>query len=182
MTWLLMGWKGIQGAFGFIARYPWQAAVLALCVACAWQAAGKHRLASDNKALATRIIAQKAEFVAASEAAKAKAEAQRIATENRYRTLAQETDHEAQTALVDARSRANTYARRMSAKTLCVPSSGSTTPADGGGPKGGDRSGADAVILSRHDFDVMVENSVRLKAVHDWALTLNVEPIPSPAF
>lgn len=39
-------------------------------------------------------------------------------------------------------------------------------------PSGGDGSGADAVVLDRQDYDVLVGNTARLKAVNDWGKSL----------
>lgn len=155
---------------------------LLLVVAGMWWRIG--HLESDNKALATRLIEQRAEFVAKSEEAARKALAAKQATEARYRTLAQETDHEAETALADARSRADLYAKRMSPKAFCVPSSGTSSPSGGGGPESPDRSGEDAgmVALSRPDFDTLIENTIRLNEAQRWALSLNQEPVPAVEF
>lgn len=181
----VLGW--LKGAFASVLRmlfrYPLQCALVSALAFGAWQTMGKQRLASDNKALATRIIQQKAKFEEARDKAAKAALAAKNAAEIHYRTIADETDKEAQTALADARSRADAYARRMRVQgTGCAPS-GSTSPADSSGPESPDRSGQDAgmVALTRDDFDTLVENTIRLNEAQRWALTLN-EPIPAPQF
>lgn len=183
MTWLLMGWKGLRSAFSLIASHPWPALAIVLCAALAWQTVGKQRLASDNKALATRLVEQRAEYVAAQDKAAQEHLAAKQAAEQRYRTLAQRTDHEAETALDDARARADAYVRRMRAEVSCRPSGQTPSPAGGGYPESPERPSVDAslVALSRQDFDTLVENTIRLDAAHKWAMALN-QDMPKPEF
>jgi hypothetical protein len=112
-----------------------------------------------------------AQIVAAERAAAAKA-----AEEQRSLQNAERTDSAYQTELARLRDLAGRYAsaNRVRTKAAYSPPSGTPAPADDHGSQGSDRPGADAVVLDRDDFDIMVENSVRLKAAVEWAKTLNV--------
>lgn len=65
---------------------------------------------------------------------------------------------------------ARTYAERMRFDKVCV----SNAPADAQGEiaQNRDRPGADAVVLERADYDILVANTVRLQAVREWGLEL----------
>lgn len=127
---------------------------------------------------------QKAAYVAAQEAAKAKAIAAKLTAEAAYRQEAEKTDAEYQTALAAAQRASDAYVARMRAEAARGASGRPAAPAPSDGPESPDRPGSDAelVAVTRDDFEIMVENSVRLKAAHDWTKTLNVGPAPDPAF
>ena len=65
---------------------------------------------------------------------------------------------------------ARTYAERMRFDKVCV----SNSPADAQGEiaQDRDRPGADAVVIERADYDILVANTVRLQAVREWGLEL----------
>lgn len=114
----------------------------------------------------------------------AQAEATRIAQEalrhqeHIYVTKAQETDHEHQVALTDARSRAADYIGRMRIKAAPGAASPAIASAESGGAQGAGRSGAEAdmVAVTAGDIDVCTINTVRLDAAREWALGLENRP------
>lgn len=124
---------------------------------------------------------QKAAYVAAQDAAKAQAIAAKMAAEARYRVEAERADNEYQTALARAQRASDAYAARMRPQTTSGASGPASPAPPGDSPQSPDRSRQDAVLVGRDDFDILVENSVRLEAAHNWAKTLN-QPLPDPAF
>lgn len=155
--------------------------LMALACGLLWMRGSHYR--DDRDRWHSAFTAQKAAYVAAQEAATAKAIAAKLAAEARYRDQAEKIDVAYREALDDARGASERYARSHSvrAESVAGPRSGSTTPADNRHPKEPSRSGPDAVVVGRDDFDILVENSVRLEAAHQWAKTLN-QPLPDPAF
>ncbi|MDE2595971.1 MAG: hypothetical protein KGL44_03740 [Sphingomonadales bacterium] len=175
----------IGRGLGLIARHPWQAACLALLLIANGQCQGRkqaqaardatrHALAAEQQGRAgdrTAYHAAQAQAAALAAAARAEAEA-------RYQSIAERTDRNAQADLADARTLAADYARRMRAGPVAGRSCTALAAAPGEPAQGADRPGEaavlpDAVMLSRADFDTMVENTVRLKAAHDWAAALD---------
>lgn len=65
---------------------------------------------------------------------------------------------------------ARTYAERMRFDKVCV--SNAPAAAQGEIAQDRDRPGADAVVLERADYDILVANTVRLQAVREWGLEL----------
>lgn len=177
---LLSGaWKAAQGLFALVCRYPLQCALVGSLCLSGWLYMGKQDAIERGDALATRLVEQRAEFVKASEEARAKAIALNKATEIHYRSIAERADNEAQAALADVRARADAYARRMRLQAGCI---NPAAPAKDGTSQGGDRSGDDAEFLavSRNDFDIMVENSRRLEQVNRWANGLIADKLAIP--
>lgn len=156
--------------------------LLALACVLLWVRGNHYRHDRDQWRLA--FDNQKAAYIAAEEAAKAKAIAARLTAEAAYRREAEKTDAEYQTALDRAQRASDAYAQRMRTQGARGAPGGPAAPAPSDGPESPDRPGSDAelVAVTRDDFDILVENSVRLKAAHDWAKTLNVDPTPDPAF
>lgn len=70
-------------------------------------------------------------------------------------------------------SRADDYARRMSAKSYCERQASPPTQSDIA--KSGDRPGDDSVILSRADFAILNNNTARLTDVKAWGDRLMLE-------
>lgn len=172
----------IANFFSSLAAKVLGATSLALLIACAvlWASTSHYKHKFENEHIA-RENDRKAYELAAKEA-EAKAIAAKLATEATYRAKAEEADNDYQTMLARARRAADAYAQRMRAQVARGASGNPASPAPGNSPEGPDGPRADAVVVGRDDFDILVENSVRLKAAHDWAKTLNVEPIPDPAF
>lgn len=111
-----------------------------------------------------------AQAVAAERAAAAKAAEEELSRQN-----AERTDHELETLRAAARAATDRY--RMRTKAPSRPSGHSTAPSEDLGPQGAERASEDAIMVGRGDLDILVENTVRLKAAYDWAKTLN-EPSP----
>lgn len=121
-------------------------------------------------------------YANAAHQAEARAIAAKQATEARYRAEAEKTDVTYQTALAGAQRASDAYARRMRAKAPGGSPGTAPPPADDNGPESPDSAGQDAVVVNRDDFDILVENSVRLKAAHEWAKTLTQGPLPEVEF
>lgn len=93
-------------------------------------------------------------------------------TEAHYTNLAKENVRVETEIRTVYRDRAGAYADRMRADQVCRAPA---TPTPGGDPAPlGDRPGPDAVVLGRADFDILVGNTARLEAVHNWAEELIV--------
>lgn len=75
-------------------------------------------------------------------------------------------------------SRADDYARRMSAKGYCERQA--SPPAKSDIAQSGDRPGDDAVILTRDDFDILNRNTARLTDVKLWGDKLIIEGLAAP--
>jgi len=87
-------------------------------------------------------------------------------TEAHYAKLAKENARAETEIRTVYRDRGSAYADRMRADQVCRAP---TASASGGDPAPlGDRPGPDAVILGRADFDILVGNTARLEAVHNW--------------
>lgn len=105
-----------------------------------------------------------------------KAREAKAAAEAEYKRKAELTDAKHQSELAEARRRASAYAdrNRVPAPPSGRPSSGASPSADCNGAPCPDRSGADSgVVVTRADFDVMVDNTLRLKAAREWACSLD---------
>lgn len=171
----LFSWAG--RGLGLIARYPLQAACIAAALVMAVQCHG-WRTAADKRGkelTAERLgrASDQAAYRAAQAQAAASAIKARADTEARYQSMATRIDQNAQADLADARTRADAYARRMRAHPGAAGGASAACAAAAPEPaESADRPGTDAVILGRSDFDVMVENTMRLKAAHDWAMEL----------
>lgn len=117
--------------------------------------------------------AQVVQMEAASKEARAKQIALNQAVQAKYETLAEKADHAHAIELADARSRAAAYASRNGVRSYCQSSAGQASSAPEGPVAPRDNGpGADAVILNRDDFDQLVENTLRLKAAHEWGESL----------
>lgn len=112
----------------------------------------------------------------AQEMARVKAEAAKLQIEAEYKAKAEKTDAEYQEHLASANSRADAYARRMRVKAPSRGSGGTVAAPDSDSAEGVDGPGEDAfVAVSRADFDILNENTVRLVKAREWALGLNGE-------
>lgn len=150
----------------------------ALALGLLWLRGNHYR--DDRDAWQSAFTAQKAATLAAQSEAKAKAEAQVIATENRYAVLARKADHVSQD-LRDLRAGAD----RFAAARVWPPAAehapgGPGAPAPGGPAPGSDRSGGDAVVLTRPEYDQFVANTLRLERVRRWGETLITAKLAMP--
>lgn len=133
----------------------------------------------------TAFHSQKAAYVSAQAAARDKAEAQRIREQSRFDTLAERADSN-ERQIDELRTAAADYARRNSLRTRTAAAQGAAgrTGAErkGDAAESGDGAGGDAaVVVGRADFDRLVENTVRLKQVHDWGEDLLREGLAQKA-
>jgi hypothetical protein len=112
----------------------------------------------------------------------AQTEAARIAQEalrhqeHIYVTKAQEIDHVYQAKLTDAGRRASTYigANRVRLQTAQSAARPALASAESSGAQSADRSSseADMVAVTAADIGVCTDNTTRLEAAREWALSL----------
>ncbi len=167
----------IGALFGQLGTRIFGGLSIALLIACfgLWLR-GNHYEGQRDKART-----ELAQMQAANREATAKQKAQNLAVEAAYKRKAEETDAQYQKALDSARSASERYALNHR-----VPAyhrgGGPVAPAPDQPAPSPDGPRTDAVVVSRDDFDIMVENSVRLQAAHDWAKTLTQDPLPDVEF
>ena len=184
----LLGWfmAGIKWLFA-----AWERVVIfVLLASVVWFWHGK--ASEARRADKMTVAAQKWEqaynwMVIASEQNRKAQIALNKANTDKQTEIARLTD-ENQTNRVVMASRADDYARRMSAKGYCERQA--SPPAKSDIAQSGDRPGDDAVILSREDFDVLNRNTSRLVDAHQWGDNLiaaglaerlgNVDTAPPP--
>lgn len=190
--WLLGGAGSLLGsALGLVKRYPWQTACLALALACWHLSAGKAEAeAGRAKALSAKTAAQslldderlsraadRQSWAEASALAEAQWAAKLAAQTAEWKRQSEKADENYAQLLVADRDRAGGNADRMRFSALCPAVGGGAGTADGTAPAGSaaraDRPGADAVVVERADYDILVENTARLIAARDWALRVS---------
>lgn len=160
MIWLLTAWRGVKRIFGLAARYPLQAAIIALLCLSAWLHMGKQN-ALDTLAERDDTIAA---MIKASDAARAAQIALNKANTDKQTEIARLTDAN-ETNRRDVADRSSDYAGRMSAKSYCREAS-ATTKSDSA--QSGDSTSADAVVVTRSDFNILTGNTARLMDVKAW--------------
>jgi hypothetical protein len=158
---------------------------LALLIGCAvlWFRLG--HVERDRDAWKSAHEAQRQATIATAAASKAKAIAARAQAERHYSDLAERSDHD----LASLRAQVGRAAARYVAANRLRPEGagpapgGPAAPAEGGGPEGpdGPGAGAELVAIPQRDFDILVDNTVRLLVAHQWAKTL-AEPVPEVEF
>ncbi len=167
--------KAAQGLWALASRYPLQCALIGLLCLSGWlwttrgdalDALETQRV--QNEALVRSYQDAQREVAIRSLAAKA-------AAESRYKELSDNADHEADRLRIDLRNAADRYADAHGVRTACTASSassGTVAAAKDSIAPDRDGPGADAVVLSRDDFDTLTGNTARLVAVREWALGL----------
>jgi hypothetical protein len=153
-------WSGVKRLFGMAVAYPWQAAiVVSLCLSL-WLYQGKER------ALAT--VAKRDATIVQLEAASKIATAAQIALNkqvtDKQTEIARLTD-ENETNRRSVADRSNDYAGRMRAEDYCRKTSAT---AKSGIAQSGDGQSANAIVVSRADFDILTGNTARLMDVKAW--------------
>lgn len=161
-------------------------ASLALLVACAllwfrlWQVERDRdswRLAHKAQREATEAVAQ---------AARAKALAAKIEAESQSIRKAERADHDLASLRNQVRAANARYAaaHRLRPEVAGAAPGGPAAATDDHGPEGpdGPGAGAELVAVSQRDFDILVDNTARLIAAHQWAKSLNEGGVPEPAF
>jgi len=169
--------------FDLIRSRPALVVCVALAIACLslWLWGRARHAAADRweaKALAERDNhrATKANVRAAQEAAAVASRKARLATEAQFRQLAERADH-AEQDLAAARAAADRFA---DARRVQVGAGGAAggTPGNPGAsgqdrpPEDRDGPGADAVVLTRSEFDQLAGNTLRLEQVRRWGQSL----------
>ena len=127
-----------------------------------------HRLMSENAILRIDLDAVK---LANTEATK-RAQAEKLAQEKLDAKRKELSDAKLAQARRDARALADRYARRMRTP---APESGSgctnlSAPSSTTGGVDGPCPDAEYVAVTREDFDIMADNSIRLREAHEWAV------------
>lgn len=112
---------------------------------------------------------------AAQATAKQQAIAERLRIEAEYRKQAEKNDAEYQDKLADANARADRYARLMRTQDPRSASGNAGTASADNTAESSDGPGEDAfVAISRADFDILNENTIRLMQAREWALEIQV--------
>lgn len=160
---------GLDAAIALVKKWRWLMLALPLLIAVAIQT---YRLNSAKADLLEKqaIISN---METASKAAKAAQIALNQATEAAYKAEAERTDREYSLALNDALRLANAYADRNRVRSVCEGIARQAGSATEGAVAARDNGpGADAIVVSRADFDALNENTLRLKAVNEWGQRL----------
>lgn len=114
----------------------------------------------------------------------AEARAERARAQADYDDAARRADR-AEADLDTMRDRAAGYAKRMRI-TVNQGRPANTAPADPAEDNHGEGGAAEFVAVSRNDFDILVENSLRLEKVWRWGQDLiarkRAEALPEPEF
>jgi hypothetical protein len=165
VTILLGGIKSlIQRLYRLAVDYPLQAAIIALLCLSGWLYAGKQD-ALDTVAARNVTIA---EMKKASEVAGAAQIALFNANTEKQTQIARLTDaNETNRRFVADLS--SDYANSMSAESYCREASAA---AESDTAKSGDGASADAIVVSRADFDILTDNTARLMDVRAWGQKL----------
>lgn len=173
-------WGRIKSAFAWVQQSSTHA-LIALCVVLALWGAYQR---SQSRHWHARYNARAEETDRASREAAAAAVAQVKMIEAKSAQNAEENVHVAQAIRTVYVDRGSSFADRMRLDKVCrrdtpAPTKDIPAPVDNG-------PGPDAVVLERKDFDVFVENTARLKAVHEWGEGQIRDglavPLPDPAF
>lgn len=151
--------------------------LIALALTYSWGSAGWRT--ADAYKTAHRL--QKEAYVSAQAAARDKALAQTIRTENRYAELARKADH-AENQLDTLRDAAARFAASRIVRTEAAGRApgGPAAPAQTDPSPDRDGPGADAVVLTRPEYDQFVRNSLRLERVRRWGEALTAEKLAIP--
>lgn len=161
--------SAFRGIVGLVLRYPLQAALCALLIACAWLWHGKGKAETERDAAIAAKVAQAAEFSAAVEEAERLNREARAAIETKTRELADAADDHARD--LDAISRRALFERVRAGKGVCA----SAAPAAGlsGGaqePAGTDTGGV--LAFTADEADALRKHEVRSTVCAGWAAGL----------
>ena len=171
MMWLRV-WGGFKRLLRIALAYPLQAAIVALLCLSAWLYWSKQNV--------RETVAQREATIAQMEQASKIATAAQIALNkantDKQTEIARLTDAD-QTNRRDIANRSSLYAIRMSGENYCRKAS-ATAKSDIAESRNG--TSADAVILSREDFDILTGNTARLADVKAWGDALIGEGLAVP--
>lgn len=98
------------------------------------------------------------------------------AVTNKQADIARKADND-ETYRRDIADRSSGYASRMSAQGYCKQTD---SPSESSDTESGIRPGADAVMVSRSDFDILTGNTARLLDVKSWGDALIQEGLAVP--
>jgi len=172
MIWLLYARRAILSTFKAALAYPWQAALIVAVSACVWLYTGKQK--------AYDTIAKRDAEIAMLEQASKIATAAQIALNNQVTNKQTEIARlidENETSRRDIADRSRAYAGRMSTQGYCRKANPTS---EGASPEGGNEPSADAVVVTRSDFDILTGNTARLVDVKAWADRLIAEGLAVP--
>ena len=169
---------------GVIKEHPWQAAqILSLCAIfwlwTGWSAA-ERREEVQHTGWVNEIKGRKADraaYVEAQRLAKEQWEAKLDAEQAETARLAREADN-ASDQILALRSASDRFAGARGLSRFCGPAAAqglagrSAEDAPLGSPEDRDGPGADAVVLTRPEYDEFVANTLRLERVRRWGETL----------
>ena len=161
VMWLLTAWGGVKLVFGAVVAYPWQAALIASLCLSLWLYNGRED-ARMNLASARDTIE---EMKQASKDARAAQIAMNKANTDQQTQIAKDADND-QTTRRDIADRSSRYADGMRAENYCRKASATS---EDNSPQDRDPASADAVVLSRADFDTLTDNTARLVQVKAWS-------------
>lgn len=158
--------EAARQALQLTCKYPLQVALVASLAISCWLWNGRQEARANAAKWETAFSDQKLAYERASKEAAALAIAQVKAVESKSAQIAKDNANEERALRAELGARAAANADRMRADKYCSRLA-ATAPQDNPAPVD-PGPGADAVILSRPDYDLMVENTIRLKAVHAW--------------
>jgi hypothetical protein len=158
--------------FKYAIAYPWQAALIAALCLAGWLYMGKQ----DAQATISKRDATIVAMIKASEEARAAQIALNKQVTDKQTEIARLTDAN-ETNRRNVADRSSDYARRMSAKSYCREASAAP---ESGIAQGSDSPSADAVVVSRADFDILTGNTARLMDVKAWGDRLIGEGLAIP--
>lgn len=157
--------EAVRAAIGFVTRYPWQAALIAALVACAWLWRANNGLQDAIKAEHAAHVQTVANFK------KAQADAEAVQAHNLMRVakaqkdVTDETvkDYRADAADWESRfDRLRKANRGASCETVLPSVPDTASGVDGTNPD------TAIVAVKIDDLETLVQNSVRGKALQDW--------------
>ncbi len=172
MMWLLSAWGGFKRLLRIALEYPLQAALIALLCLSAWLYWSKQNV-RETVAQREATIAQMQQ---ASNDAKAAQIALNKANTDKQTEIARLTDAN-ETNRRNIANRSRDYAIRMSADSYCRKASAA---AEGDIAESRNGTSADAVMVSREDFDILTGNTARLADVKAWGDALIGEGLAVP--
>jgi hypothetical protein len=171
MMWLRV-WSGVKRLFGIALAYPLQAALIALLCLSAWLYWSKQNV-RETVAKREATIAQMEQ---ASKIATAAQIALNKANTDKQTEIARLTDAN-ETNRRNITNRSSDYAIRMSADSYCRKASAA---AEGDIAESRNGTSADAVMVTKSDFDILTGNTARLADVKAWADHLIGEGLAVP--
>ena len=160
MKWLLTAWGGVKRVFCLAIDYPLQTAIIALLCLSLWLYWSKQNV--------RETVAEREATIAQMKQASKDATAAQIALNkqvtDKQTQIARLTDAN-ETNRRDIANRSSDYASRMRAKDYCKQAS-STAQSDIA--ESGNGTSADAVVVTKADFDILTANTARLADVKAW--------------